>query len=412
MHTPLARSSWPILGLCLALLWPRAAGAATDLDLSQRIVIDGFATEYTTGEAVFGWNEEVGRPEESANDSQWGPFNDLRQIYVTWDKDSLYVAVEATIFDNNVILLMDITDRSPETTADDGLFAMTELNAWRRNFIFANDFTPDLFLATWDRNTLPQIWTYVGPTEVVQVASTAFRTVATFNQSADGRAMEAAIPWNILFFGESRQVDVPELETTAWSIPEGMDTLRFAAVLTAGPDGTGGPDSAPDNFGGHTINSADMVVIDNYAILPLDTDDIPGIPDFGIEPKERLTFLRRPPIRGIVFRLAEVEIPQAVVSPEEGRPLEFRVRLDPQVGEEEAFRTVSLTARIYDSLGGLVDVLYREDRRPARDPWDPQKDTWDGRDRNGRMVPGGIYVLSVVSEPGLSRVNKGFAVVR
>ena len=394
--------------------------AETALDLSERLVIDGYSTEFADSEAVFFFNEAAGLPEESTQDSEWGPFNDVGQIKITWDKDYLYLALDGYIgsapYHNNVILLLDVTNWSPATSTDDGMDGMTQLSAWRRNFVFSDDFTPDIFLATWDLNPLPQMWRYatVQDPDLKQVPADSFSTVATFEQSSPGRSMEAAIPWSIFFFEESAQVTREELgDGPVWSIPEGMDTLRFAAVITGGADGTGGPDSAPDNFGGHTTEGSDQVLIDNYAILPLDGGDaVNGVPDFGVEPRARLSFKRRPPIRGVVFEVEGLSFERAVVSPEENLPLEFSIRLDPAISADEAFRTVQLTARIYDNLGNPVRVLYRDDIRSATQPSNPEKDRWDGRDMQGRMVRGGIYILSVVSEPGLSRLTRAFAVVR
>lgn len=404
--------SFLLLNLCLLSLTGRGA-AETALSLTQRMEIDGYSNDFTVGEEIFGLNEELDRPEESTTDSEWGAFNDLNQIKITWDALNIYIAVDGIIENNNMILFLDVTNRNPDTAADDGLVSMVELNSWRRNFVFSEDFSPDLFFATWDRNTQPQIWVYKSVDEVTDAGSGNFRTMATFDQSASGRSMEAAIPWSLFFLGESQLEFNGELGTSVYPIPTGMDTLRLAAVITAGPDGTGGPDSAPDNFGGHTIDSSTQVLIDNFVILPLDTDEVAGTVDFGIEPRNRVSFKQRPPIQGIVFELNELTLDRAIASPEEGLPLEFHVEVKPGVpAGEEWFRVVSLTARIYDSLGEHVSTLYELDGRFAAEPRNPVKDRWDGRDKHGRMVGGGIYILSVVSEPGLSRATKAFSVVR
>lgn len=410
MRTLTARSSFAVFTV-FASVMTHAALAATGPDLSTRIVIDGVSSEFTPDEALFGINQESGTPEESENDSQWGPFNDLNQVKLTWDAENLYVACDGYIWNNNMILLLDLTGGEPD---NQGLAAMTDLNSWRRNFDFSEDFSPDLFFATWDGNAAPQIWTYAGPDQVTQVQSTQFLGAATFLQNTPGRAMEAAIPWNVVFAGASSRIVDPVSGAETWAVPEGMTHLRFAAVITAGPDGTGGPDSAPDNFNGHNNDSSVLVLIDNFAVVPIDDSGgiADGIPDFGIEPRARISFKRRPPIRGIQFELADLELEGKIVSPEENRPLRFRLRLDPAPDPRDDFRQVELTARVYDSLGHLVRVLYTDDVRPALQPFDPSEDVWDGRDEAGEPVRGGIYVLSVVSEPGLSRSTRAFGVVR
>lgn len=383
---------------------------ATALDLSDRIEIDGFTGDFSSSEVVFEGDEE------SPNDSEWGPFNDVNQIRITWDKEFLYIGGEGFIGDaetqNNMLIWLDVDP-------DEGLESMTNINSWRRNFVFSNDFTPDLFIGTWDGNTRPRINQVLGPTSVQEFPPGEIASVATFDRTAAGRGLEVAIPWSIVFGGRSENVENTELNTTVWTVPAGMDTLRIAAAITAGPDGTGGPDSAPDNFGGHSTESSDQVTIDNYAWIALDgnmsseyEDTVPGVVDFGLEPREFIGFKRQPPIRGITFKIKDLSFEQPIVSPEEGLPLVFDVQLDPPAPFDECFRTVSLTARIYDSLGNFVDEIYSEDERSVCESSSPTRDRWGGRNADGIFVPGGIYVLSVVSEPGLSRSTRAFAVVR
>ena len=90
--------------------------------------------------------------------------------------------------------------------------------------------------------------------------------------------------------------------------------------------------------------------------------------------------------------------------------LEFRVELTPRL--ESSAREVDLTARIFGIDGVRVDTIYENDARTVSAIHDPRKDRWDGRGPDGRPVPGGIYILSVVSGEGLSRFNKAFSVVR
>ena len=404
------------LGLMTLGLAASPSFATTATSLEERIVIDGDSSDFEEGEAVFGITSD-GQSEEPSNDSVWGPNNDINQIKITWDAQNLYIACDGYIWDNNMILLMDLTGTAgPEFASDgEGLTAMTELNSWRRNFAFSQDFTPDLFLATWDGNSAPQIWTFIPDQEnqVQQALAGTFQGVATFLQNSPGRCMEAAIPWNLLFGGRSEEVQDPDSGVDTWAIPADMRYLRFAAVVTAGPDGTGGPDSAPDNLTGHQQDSAVLVPIDNFAVLPIDENE-DGIADFGIEPHDRIDYKLRPPFQGIRFEVASVTLDRKIVSPEEGRSLAFRPRLTPELDPDDHVRTIVLTARIYDSLGRIVRTLYTDDRRFAADPTNPDLDQWDGFDERGRMVEGGIYVLSVVSgeSPGQSRSSTVFGVVR
>lgn len=417
---------------------PAARAAGPALELGDRIVVDGFSAEFDSTESLFGINEEFVKdgvrcvvggspacpPEESVQDSQWGFFNDVNQIHVTWDSKFLYVAVDGITWGNNLMLFFDVT-RENRTDLGTGLPDMLNVNAWRRNISFANDFAPDFFLATWDGNATPQIWTYQNTRTVNQVPAAAFRTAATFSSNAVGRAMEAAIPWGLVFQRDSVVVHSAYADTVP-IIPRGFDTLRLLTCITAGPDGTGSPDSAPDNFSGHQVDGNAPALLDNYVILPLDLLDAGGepnpdrVPDmpgagatFSIDVGRRRTFLQRPPIAGIAFSLADVVIGQGVVSPESGRQLEFRVALDQRLTAESGEgRSLSLTAEIYDLRGERVRLLYHNLRIPALDLPRFDANRWDGRDARGQMVPGGIYILRVVLEPGQDQVRRSFAVVR
>ena len=398
-----------VLPLCSATV----AAAATAPDLSSRITIDGASRDFTLGEAVFAGDEE------GTADSDWGVDNDIKQIYISWDANYLYCAVDAIIWNNNVVLVFDIADGTPNDPQADGLSSMTEINSWRRNFDFGGSppLTPDCFVATWDGNPTPRLLEVLGPREVREVVVGTYAAVSTFSQGSRGRAMEAAIPWPLLIGADAERVFVPEIGDTLYRIPEDVHELRVAGFITAGADGTGGPDSAPDNLQGHTSDSANRVLIDNYAMIPLDLDaessPLHGFLDMGIEPRERLSFRVQPPVRGVTFEITAVDLARTIVSPEENRPLEFTISISPDVRpEEDAFRTVTLTAEIYSIDGRRVRTLYVEDQRLAVQPNNAARDVWDGRDESGRMVDGGIYMLQVVSEPGLHRWIRPFSVVR
>jgi hypothetical protein len=422
------------LFLSASLVLP--ALATTGADLTNRIAIDGYSNDFEADEVVFvdtlidvngdGVLEVVAQ--ERDNDSKWGFNNDINQIKVTWDSDNLYVAVDGIAWDNNIILLFDYRPG--------GLDKMTELNSWRRNFVFAGNLFPDLFLATWDGNTTPQLWRFARENQVTQVDISLFETVATFAQGNTGRSMEARIPWPV-FYGETleRRWD-PTQRDSVYVLPNGLDevrSIRVVAILTAGADGTGGPDSAPDNLGGHTIESSNQVTIDNFAILPLDdtsyvtgdgrkvfvweesvVDTLPpdSLADIGVGVTSRRAFFVDPPVTPKNFSFSTLTFRDPIVSPEEGRLLRFDFTLSPEPDTTDFFRGITVSAEIYSLKGERVRLLFREDVRPVVAPQNPALDWWDGRDESGRFVPGGIYLLRFVVEPGVFRTTKAFSVVR
>ncbi|GJM45549.1 MAG: hypothetical protein DHS20C21_23910 [Gemmatimonadota bacterium] len=386
------------------------ADARTAGRLANRIVVDGITDEWEPDESLFQLNvSDPGNPvlEESLSDSKWGFQNDINQVRVTWDADFLYVAVDAIIFDNNVILLFDYRPG--------GMVAMTDISAWRRNFVFQG-IQPDLFLATWDGNTLPQVWNVQG-NDATQQDATTFQTVATFSKGTQGRSMEAAIPWPFLL-GPGAPFDFSTTyNDSVYTLPPDIHTLKVVAILTAGADGTGGPDSAPDNLQGHDVDGAQRVTVDNWAIIPLDLTSpggggADGVVDFGADIRERLSFRVPPPIVGVRQEIREISFNAPIISPEQGGRLEFEVSLTPEVPASEDFRTVTMTAEVFNLSGNKVKTLYRESVRPASSPRDASVDLWDGRDERGRLVEGGTYLLRLVLEPESQREIKAFSVVR
>jgi hypothetical protein len=397
------------------------------------MVVDGFTGEFSEDEKVFGINPTLREPQEPTNDSVWGPDNDLNQIRITWDARYLYLAGEGRIWDNNMILFLDsVTDR--------GLGAMDSLNSWRRNFSFdttgafaGRGFAPDLFAATWDRNeTGPHLIMQERAQRVrdFQVSDGFYSAAGTFSQGNTGRAMEVAIPWNSVFLGpvglgaRDTVVNVAGVVDTVTLLPPGA-RIKIVGVVTAGADGTGGPDSAPDNTRGHSSNSGDPVYLDNWATIDLDrNDDIgtagggpDGVADWNVEPLSRVLFRFDPPVDPVALRFAvtNVEVDRPTFRPDLGERIRFRTKLEPAPDPTNEFHrigTLRFTANIFDMRGRFVRNLYVNATRPVLDPVDPAADQWDGRDQQGRIVPAGIYILRAAMEPNLSRVTRSFVVVR
>lgn len=403
------RPSLPLLlGLCACLAAPVSSLAGTALDLSGRMLIDGLTDEWESDESLLQTNDsDPGNPvlEESLSDSKWGFNNDLNQIRLTWDANFLYVAVNAIIWGNNTILLFDY--------APGGLCAMTELNSWRRNFVFKG-ITPDMFLATWDGNTAPQVWKSTTAGNNVSEEQGTFVAAATFSQGTTGRAMEAAIPWTLLF-GDVEKRFVPAIGDSMYPIPAGIEELRVVAVLTAGADGTGGPDSAPDNLRGHSDDSSQQVTIDNWAVIPLDLDGPGSLPDgyvdLGADIRARETFRIRPPVKSIRYEIDRIDFNASVISPEQGGRLEFDVAFTPEPSAED-LRSLSLSAEVFNVAGVRVRTLFAADVCAEVNLTDPSTLIWDGRDDRGRIVDGGVYVLRLALEPDLSRKVRALSVVR
>jgi hypothetical protein len=276
------------LALILALLLlPVPASATTAPDLRGRIVVDGNTSDWAMDESVFGDNgTQISH--EPANDSRWSPNDELTGFRVTWDRRALYIACEGVIWGNNMALLVDII-------SDAGLSEMTGLSSWQRHIAFSADFTPDLFLATWDGNMAPRLLRQAaGNLMNDQPPGADFEAASTFSAGNTGRAMEARIPWSQIVryrapgWVVERDTTLAGQPDTLYFLPPGT-TLRLALVLTGGQDGSGGPDVAPNNSTGCSDQLNVLLTVDNFAVVPLDADN-DGLPDVGASPLTRATF--------------------------------------------------------------------------------------------------------------------------
>lgn len=423
-----------LFALVLALALPVAAAhARTARDLNARMRIDGYVTDFVPGdEEVFGLDLR-GVPQEARDDSKWQN-NEVYQIHVTWDAQYLYAAVSGRIWGNNMVLFLD-------TVPGRGLASMTALNSWRRNVNFdtfgrfpGDEFMPDVFGATWDTNTNPRLITHLSGNQVDdQQVGAEFRSVASFDQGNDNRSMELAIPWRNVFAGlggggtRDTVVTVGGVTDTLRRMPRGVTSIKLAAFVTAGWDGSGGPDSAPDNLRGHTDDGNANVILDNYATLELDRNDDTGmgfggpdgIPDWNVSPAERVSFRYAPPINPVRFSIGDLTLDRPAFKPDLGEAVRFRVRLDPPLDPNEPIdvaRRATFSANVYDAGGRWVRNLFLNANVPALNAGQELDNAgfsrWDGRDASGRVVDPGIYVLRVVIEPNLDRATRALVVVR
>lgn len=438
---PIAGSDRPVripcvlaLAVSVALLATPAL-ARTARDLGPRMRIDGYTSEFIAGdEDVFGLNP-AGIPEEARDDSKWQN-NEVYQIRVTWDAHYLYVAVEGKIWGNNMVLLLD-------TMPGRGLASMIRLSSWDRNVNFdtfgrfpGDEFMPDVFAGTWDGNTQgPRLLTHVSGTTVDDhLVGPEFSGAATFDQGNDGRSVELAIPWRNVFAGlsgaggvRSIPVVINGVSDTLPGLPAGVRSIKVAAFVTGGGDGTGGPDSAPDNLRGHTDDGNANVVLDNYATIELDRNDDTGlglggpdgIPDWDVSPRERVTFRYQPPITAVRFSIGDLTLDRPAFKPDRGDGVRFSVRLEPPLNPNEPIdvaRRAVFSADVYDASGRWVRSLLLQKNvqaiRASEELNESGLARWDGRDATGRFVEPGIYILRVTIDPNLDRATRAMVVAR
>jgi hypothetical protein len=341
-----------------------------------------------------------------------------------------------------------------------GLTSLSQANSWKRQVTFDNDFFPDVFMATWDNNTKPQIWQYQAPNVVTQVPEASFLSVASFSRDLPGRAMEAAVPWDIVFLGRTHREFREGYPDTVTTLPLGVTRIRIAAWITTGADGLGGPDSAPDNLGGHQVDSGIPVVLDNYIVVTVDSTNAAGdpaspdgVPDFGVQvriPTAELCndqppdcdpaaayrdyvktfFFFPPPLRGQTLEIDRLEFLNAdgtpgprAIAPELGDVTYFQFTVTPVVTDSVllAARRLDFTAELYDLHGDRVRTIYQSQPFDLGDlytasgglsPTILARNRIDGRDDKGALLEAGIYLLRVVLEPGADDAKRAVVVVR
>ena len=337
--------------------------AITGADLSNRIIIDGLSDDFTNDEEIL--TDSLGNLLESPADSYWGEYNDVKQIKITWDASYLYLAVDACSWENNVMLFIDIYD-------DYGITDMSKLTGWQRSFKFYN-WSPDFFVGTWDGNEYPEVW-YMqegGSRHVDKFTlGSEIRTHANFLEDKLQRSMEVKIDWDSLYYNTDRSI-------------LNYPSIKLLTLITGGGfDLSSGPDCAPDNLGGMTNDSGQMVVIDNYAEILIDADG-DGNPDIDVEPQKQTTFYKKPPFEAIPLLIQNVIFANGKT---------FAPLLNEEIFFElETNRTSEFTVEIFDLNGKFIN--YAENIEPLS--WQ-----WNGKNKNGNFVPFGIYILCFIADSG------------
>ncbi len=378
---------------CLALLLllvsvlPMLSLASTAPDLRSQIIIDGDVSDFDADDWVL---DETTRFAENPGDSRWGTDNDIRAIAVTWDNFNFYVGVPAVVVSTSLMLFLDVGCGGVSDLRGGGNF--------RRNIEFSVN-TPNILMRVLHPSLPPEL-AAIDCNHPINVVSTAeYRGIYVQSGSSAG-ALEVAIPWVLLpgFESDSSGVSVP---------PDGRD-LRVLAVVAGGP-GMGAGDAAPDPSTVLENDSTRVAILNNYVELPLDSDG-DGVLDIGVSPRAIATYgvAASEDVRQILP--IAVIVQEKLIAPGEGQTLDFQVTLSPA----DYTQPVYLTGRIYSSTGTLIRVLFADE--PHVLSTGPVAKSWDGRDAEGRIVPGGVYVLAVSGGPGKgssqSTVTESVAVIR
>ncbi len=364
---------------CLFFVWPIFSFATTSPDLRSRIIIDGRTQDFEPDEWVL---DAASVFPERNDDSRWGSDNDIHGLAVTWDLNGVYLAVPGRFAGSRLLLLIDSDCGGP-----DDLF---NIDLLRRSIRFA-DFTPNVLIRAIPVYPFAStLTTRCGqPLELLDKDEIEAWLLIDGTQAG---AFEAAVPWSVL--GRFTPVD------GAVQLPGPGTELRLIAVVTGG-EATGAGDAAPDPSAALPNDSTRTVILDNAVVIPLDSNR-DGLLDLYVSPREAAFTTVWPGETRASIPPVQLRLAGKVFSPEQGEVLEFRPELDPGDSIIPAF----LTARVYTVTGERVRVIY-EDLIRGFKPWQlPVWDEWDGRDSSGRLVPGGIYILTLSAGPARGSVTR------
>jgi hypothetical protein len=362
-----------LVTLCILLIatpsvfFHTPTNATTAADLRGRITIDGHVDDYSLDEFILDENTSVA---ESPDDSRWGSDNDLRALALTWDNFNLYVAVPAVVVSTSLFLFVD--------SSCEGWVNLNDIDALRRNIEFL-ELRPNLVVeALRDRDEVTAGFTDCNR-PFVFLGSDAFASAFLQNATIDG-ALELALPWSVL----------GDYEATADGVrlPERGHHLGVLAAVSGASRGTGAGDAGPDPTVVLERDSTQVAVLNNHVIVPLDSDG-DGILDIGVSPRAVVSYATTDSEPVSSQLPLAITVDDKTIAPDNGETVQFHVTLDPPGYTLPVF----LTARVYTSSGGVVRTLFANERRVLTGV--PQVDEWDGRNDQGDVVPGGVYVIAV-----------------
>ncbi|MDI6757186.1 MAG: hypothetical protein QME32_04100, partial [Endomicrobiia bacterium] len=213
------------------------------------ITVDGDLSE---------WASDETKVADSA-DSVWDPGadkNEIKNLRVTWDAESLYVGVEGMATDKGILLYLD-SGRAA------GFSDLREIKTWNRRARFEN-FAPDFFYGAWSGSDgnfyrLSSSWSAEDVSSKCSLKN---------SKTSPAPGWEMKIPFDLIY-ARGKAVDPGA-------------RIKIFASLATGDIGSGafgdygylGGDCAPNN----DITGLGDALISNWATVVLDSDG-DGLPD-------------------------------------------------------------------------------------------------------------------------------------
>jgi len=373
-----------LLLLPFVLILDQPCGATTAASLSGRIAIDGDLSDWQADEWVL--SDTSNTHFEGGSDSRWGTNEEIVRLGVTWDAQYLYLAFEFRATSGAILAALGY--------GPGGLSSLDGAGTFRRVIDVPFDINLIALATTRD---VPMI-ARVDDHHVLSLLDRVIAPAAVRAPLDQNAGYEVALPWSSLSLARP---------------------LELVLTLTGSEEGTGAGDVAPNPSAflpeSAGPSSKTRVRLDRWLSIPADGND-DGVPDFGVAPRAAVSVepdddVGEPrPDRSE----ATLSVSPRVFAPDRAEDVGFTLHFDEWDDVDELF----VTARVHSIDGSLVRVLFEEVPRDVASSvmTASPSDRWDGRDANGRVVNGGIYVLSVewglVRGERLGRATAGVAVVR
>jgi hypothetical protein len=319
-----------------------------------KITIDGFVD---AGE----WAPYTLVVDDPDGDSTWHPtgqplMNELYGLYVDWDADFLYLAVNGQVQGNSWILYLDADPGGPN-----GQTNLTAIDAWERGTTFtASGFRADFQYGCYQHQGAFDSDSFFSIDSATTTTALTDSIISDFDSShayGVSGGSEIAVPWHVLYGLGQGQVP-----------PNAQLSLVCSICWDPEPSGSLGGDSAPSN------QSASLPVIDRVYTVTVDHDG-DGLPDEG-----------------------------ATDVPEDGGGRRFALRQNsPNPFNPLTTLSFSLGASAYVRFA-VYDLAGREVAELVDGPLaaGPHSVVWKGSDPDGRALPSGVYFarLTVADEVG------------
>lgn len=306
-------------------------------------VVDGYFGDWLNDEAVSSAVEE--------NDSTFLD-NEIERVYVTWDKENLYLGVKYRISNNGLIVFFERAD---------GFNDLTMLNTWNRKARFLN-YTPRFFWAGWDGSD----------GNFYEITSTqTVRELGITKKSVKNSGTELKIPFETLFgsrdFPKNAKVRIAVSIVTG---DVGSDSFGNYGFLAG--------DSFPDSS--EPLNNFSTSTLTNFYEINFDNDG-DSIPDN--------------------YYLGSIK--------------DFSFEIDRKFIPERAAMSISivtetpgnLTLRIFRLDGSYVGTVLENQLVSGSFNY-----SWDGI-AGGLEIPAGIYIMSAnLTGDGGGIKNRAFVLIR